>query len=448
MDPIVLLVSCSATLLAGITAGLTPALQSIRTDIVSGLRGTRSPRERKGEWARSFFVVAQLATSLVLLLVAGMFTRALQRAMDTDVRMNVRDVIVAEVNLSAHGYDRVRGAALFGELMARLASDAQIESAALGQGTPLSFGHNSETMKRADGSRVNVTYGVADTGYLRTMHIPLVEGRAFSASDGAGSAPVAIVNEALAQQFWPGQLPLGQQLTLNGTRTVIGVVRDGKYRSLDEGPTPYFFMPVAQSYASRMVVHVRPRGDASGAIVALRRELNTMNPNVALEKVGRLEDQLKIHYLPQLFAAWCIGAFGVLGLGLAAPGVYGVIAFQVANRTREFGIRLALGAHARDIIQSVLRPALCVIVIAMCIGIPLALGTERAARSFLYGVGALDVLTFGSVVSLFGAVVLLRAIYPRVALREWIRRCRCGWSDGFVLRQRQSTATLSSAEQG
>jgi predicted permease len=267
-------------------------------------------------------------------------------------------------------------------------------------------------MRTPDGRHVPVTWGAAGAGYIETVGIPLVHGRSFTDAIAPGSAPVVIINETLAHRFWPGQSPIGQQINLVGMREVIGVVRDGKYRSLDESPTPYAFLPFPQVYSARMTIHARARVDEASAMRAVRDEVARLDANIALENVGRLSGQLDVYSLPQRVAAASIGAFGLVGLALAALGIYGVIAYHVATRTRELGIRLALGARGGDVVRSVLRRGIALFGVGVTIGFPLSLAVGRLARNLLYGVGSADAATFGTVTVLLCAVTLLASWLP------------------------------------
>jgi len=351
--------------------------------------------------------------SLVLLITAGLFTRALERALAVDPGLDVANVVVAEVDVASHAYDRARGQAFYKQLMERLRARPELVAAALGEWTPLALSHNGEGVKAPNGKIVSVTYGVADEGYFSAMHIPLIAGRSFGLEHVWGTTPVTIVNETLVRRMWPGQNPLGQHLKLGGDREVIGVVRDGKYRGLDERPTAYAFLPFAQRYSPRMSIFARARGgDVSSVIAAVRQEVKALDPNIALEKEGLLANQVEIYSLPQRAAAWAVGAFGLVGLVLAVLGIYGVVSYHVAQRTRELGIRLALGAGTRDVVRMVLRQGLEVIAIGLGAGVVLALGVGRIASGFLFGVSGADPLTFVIVPAMLGFVALIASYVP------------------------------------
>ena len=414
VDATVLGASFGVAVVAGLVAGLTPALQSTRFDILTGLRrGAGQGASARKSRTRSRFVVAQLAMALVLLITAGLFTRALERALAVDPGLDVSGVVVAEVSVESHAYDRARGQAFYKQLVERLHARPELTAAALGEWTPLAMSHNGEGVKTPDGKFVPVTYGLADEGYFTAMRIPLVAGRGFGPEHVFGTTPVTIVNETLARRMWPGQSPIGQHIKLNGDREVIGVVRDGKYRNLDERPTAYAFLPFAQRYSPRMSIFARARGgDVASALSALRQEVKALDPNIALEKEGLLANQIEIYSLPQRAAAWFVGAFGLVGLVLAALGIYGVISYHVAQRTRELGIRLALGAGHRDVVMMVLRQGLEVIASGLGLGVVLALGVGRLASGFLFGVSGADPVTFVVVPATLGLVALVASYVP------------------------------------
>jgi predicted permease len=411
LDTVVLAVSLVTAVVTGVASGLMPALAATRVDVLSGLRGT-SAGGRKSSRARTGSVVSQLAMSLVLLVTAGLFVRALRKAVQVNPGLDPRHVVAAEISVESHGYTRERGAAFYRMLMQRLRGRPEVESAALGEWTPLALTHNGGMLTAPNGTRFQVTWGVTDGEYFATMRIPLLEGQAFRNVDRPGATPTIIVNETFATRMWPGESPIGKVVQLLGDHEVVGVVKDGKYRSLDEGPTAYAFFPFAQRYSPRMTIYVRARSDEATALNTIREEVSALDPNIALEKEGPLAQQLEVYYLPQRAAAWFVGIFGLIGLALASLGVYGVISYHVAQRTRDLGIMLALGAERRDVIASVLRQGVTVIGTGLAIGLVLSLGVGRLAAGFLYGVRPTDPETFLLVAVLLGVVGMVATYLP------------------------------------
>jgi predicted permease len=407
LDWAVLLVSLAITIAAGIAAGLAPALQAARVDLISSLHGLPALIGNRRGRSRNAFVVAQLAMSLVLVISAGLFARAFRQALLIDPGLDARNVIVARIDVGAHEYDRERGEAFYSQLATRLAARPEIEVAAFGEWTPLAFSHWGQGVMGPDERRIPVTMGIADANYLSAVRVPIVSGRGFRASDTPTSEPVVVVNETLAKRMWPGEPPLGQQLKLaEGPRVVVGIVHDGKYRSLDEAPAAYAFIPLAQHYNSSITVHLRARGRMDAALAALRAEVAAMDPNIAVERPRSLASELDLYFLPQRAAALVIGIFGLVGLALAGVGIYGIVAYDVARRTRELGIRLALGARGTDLVISVLSRGGVVVGVGIAIGLLVAFVVARLAAGFLFGIRVLDPLTFVAAPILLGAIAL------------------------------------------
>ena len=265
VDPIVLGVTLVVAVISSILAGLTPALQSTRADVTSGLRGFAQGQSARVSRIREAFIVGQLALSLVLLITAGLFSRALVRALHVDPGFDPRGVVTAGIDLSEQGYDRERGQALYTQLLGRLRARPEIAEASMGRWTPLGNNYNGEMVylpgeQAPTGRKAPLGFAVVDAGYLEMMRMPLVAGRTFTATDLAGSPQVIIINETAARRFWPGESPLGRSITLHDTpREVVGVARDGKYTSLDESPQNYAFVPFAQRYLPYTNLFIRAR---------------------------------------------------------------------------------------------------------------------------------------------------------------------------------------------
>ena len=418
VDPIVLGVTLIVAVLSSILAGLTPALQSTRADVTSGLRGFAQGQSARVSRMREAFIVGQLALSLVLLITAGLFSRALSRALQVDPGFDPRGVVTAGIDLSEQGYDPQRGEALYAQLLTRLRARPEIAEASMGRWTPLGNNYNGEMVylpgeQAPTGRKAPMGFGLVDAGYLEMMRVPMVAGRTFTAADLAGAPQVIIINETAARRFWPGESPIGRRITLHNTsREVVGVTRDGKYNSLDESPQNYAFVPFAQRYLPYTNLFVRARADSSTLPAVLRQELAALDPNIALQAPMALSRQISIYVLPQRIAASIIGVFGAVGLLLAVVGVYGVVAYHVGQRMREFGIRLALGASRTTLVRLVLRRGIKLIGVAVVIGAILSLVVTSLARRFLFGLGTADPLTFGAAALLLAVVAVSASYLP------------------------------------
>jgi predicted permease len=417
LDPRVLGITMLVAMCVGMLAGLTPAIQATRPDLLPALRVAEGGWSVRRTRLRGAFVTTQLALSLVLVAMAGLFTRAVQRALTIDPGFDPRGVVVADIRLAPHGYDRERAVAFYARLLERLRARPEVSAATIARSMPLSFAYMGEDVpapgETTRGRRINIMKGRADVGYFETMRVPIVAGRTFTAADGPSAPRVMVVNETFARRYWPGESPLGRSLPINGgPHMVVGVVRDGKYRGLDEVPRPYAYFPFAQSPDAMMTVYARARGDVGAALAAIRSEVSAIDPNIALEQAAPLTSQLDLLVLPQLLCAWLIGGFGLVGLTLAAIGLYGVVAYDVAQRTREYGIRLALGAGGGAVVRGVLSRALWIVGLGTTAGVAMALGAGHLARSFLFGVGPNDPVTLVSAPLLLAVVALIASYIP------------------------------------
>jgi predicted permease len=263
-----------------------------------------------------------------------------------------------------------------------------------------------------DSVRLTSGLNIVDTAYFSTMAIELVSGRGFGPGDTKGAPPVVIINETLAERLWPGRNPLGMRLRRGREYEVIGVARDGKYVHLGEGQRPFMYFAAAQQYEPAMTLHVRGRGNEDRLLASIREELRAVHPDVALELAMPLERMIGFSLLPHRLAAGLIGAFGVLGLVLAAAGVYGVMSYQVAQRTREFGIRIALGARAGDVARLVLRSGVLLSLGGAVVGTTLAVAVTRLLTGMLFGLSPLDPITFGAVAGLLAIVAVVASWIP------------------------------------
>ena len=287
-------------------------------------------------------------------------------------------------------------------------------------------GGNMETRIAVEGQEppdgrpsFHADFNVVTPNYFKTLGIPLLRGRDFGASDREGAPRVAVVNETMARRFWPGEDALGKRFRLGGGAEavpveIVGIARDGKYRSLGEDPTGYFYLPFAQNYAPRMTLHVRAATPAEGANVmaAVRREVAAMDRAVPLLDAMPLTEAVSMALLPIRMAATLAGLFGFAGMLLAGVGIFGVVSFSVAQRTREIGIRMALGAQTRDVLRLVVRQGMVLTLMGVGLGLVAAFALMRLMSGLLYGVSASDPLTFAGVALLLALVALVACLIP------------------------------------
>ena len=438
LDRRVLLFALALSIATGVVFGLWPALRASRTDPIQWLttRGA-DPHSRRRFAARDALVIVQVAGSLVLLIGAGLFLRSLSNAKAIDPGFDPAGVLVFSIDPGAQGYDDARGARFYAELQERLAGLPGVESASFASVLPLSLGGERRSLRvegyaPGPGEDMELHSSFVGPGYFETMRTALARGRGFTANDAPGAPGVVIVNEAFVRRYWPGRDGLGERVVA-GDRTgdvpleVVGVARDGKYTSLGEEPTPFVFYPHRQLHRAEMSVVVRAQGDPGALAPAVRREVAALDPSLPVYDVKTLVAHLGTALFPARAAAALLGLTGALALLLAAIGLYGVLSYAVALRTREIGVRVALGAERSDVLALVVGRGLRLTGIGVAIGLALCLGVTRFLSFLLYGISPLDPLTFAAIPALLASVALVAAwdparralrIDPAVSLRE------------------------------
>jgi predicted permease len=356
-----------------------------------------------------------------------LFLRSLARAQAVNPGFDPSNVVVTTLDLGTSGYDAARGAALERELLERVRAMPRVESASLASAVPLANccgrrGTRIEGYTAREGESTEINWNVVAPDYFRTMRVPIRAGRALDERDRAGAPLTVMVNQAFAQRYWPGQEALGKRVSITGPegpyREVVGLAQDGKYRSLGEEPLPFLYVPLLQEYRSNVTLHVRAASDAGTVLGGVRNEVAALAPGLPLVNPGRLSDALAVAVLPQRVAAMLLAAFGGLGVALAVVGLYGLTAYGVAQRTREFGIRTALGAGPGDIAAMVVREGVALAGVGLVAGLVLAGALTRLATRFLFGVSALDPVTFVAVgLALLMATVVASYLPARRATR-------------------------------
>jgi predicted permease len=371
---------------------------------------------------RSIFVGAQVALSLALLVAAGLFIRSLQSAQRIDIGFDTERQLLLRFDLGLQGYDRERGQAFQQQLEQRVAALPGVQSVTFADIVPLELGGDQDTGIVIDGYTpppglhdVTINYNIVGANYFKTMNIPLVQGRDFGAQDHEKSPPVAIVNETAARRFWPNQPAVGKHVRhgSDGPEVeVISVARDSKYITLGEGPTPYLYMPMSQNYRPSMTLQARVSGDPESVIAASQREVRALDKDLPVFGVKTMRQHLQGALLAPGLAAALLGVFGAVAMLLAAVGIYGVVSYAVAGRTREFGLRMALGAQPRNVAWLALRGGMTPVWIGALIGLAVSLATTRLLESFLYSVSAYDPITYAAAAVLLAAAALLASFIP------------------------------------
>jgi putative ABC transport system permease protein len=418
--------ACGLSLAASLLSGLAPAIHASRADVSTILKA-ESPGASARNRLRHAFVIAQIACSLLLIVIGSLFIRALQQTASAAAGFDSRGVEVASIDssISRQVLERVRQ--LPGVQSASMAYYLPLSSEAFGFG--LSLPGAETTGDRS--AMVPGSGNIVAPGYFATMRVPLIAGRDFTDQDGPGAPEVAIVGDAAARRFWPGQNAIGQRLVLNGAaRTgavlqVVGVARDIRYRSVDFGDVPFVYLPHGQHAMFEMTLVVRSAGGSSVAR-PLRAIVAGLSRELAPISIQPLDEAMAAGLAPQRIVAFVSGSLGVVGVLLAAIGIYGVTALTVARRTREIAVRAALGAQCGAIVRLVLRQALSLTVIGAGVGVALGAGGGQVLSLLLLGVSPLDPLAMTGAVALCLAVTLVACYVPvhralRIAATDALR---------------------------
>jgi predicted permease len=406
-------------LATGIVSGLAPALQVTKADLASTLKDERARGGSKRRNLRNAFVVAQVAGSVVLLIGAGLFVRALARADAVDLGFDPHDVHALSIDLSLHQYSYEESRAFFQALEDRAATLSGVESAALSTIPPLGFASARALFqipgRESDpgGGYYSAAINTVSPHYFETMHIRVRAGRVFSTSDNEAGPPVVVINETAANTLWPDETALGKRIKFGETEfSVVGVVGDGKYASLTDRNVAavYRAFPQRLSLTNTLLVRVAPGRRAIGR--DLREIARSMDPDLPMQGNAPYTQMIGISLLPNKVAASVAGGFGVVGIVLAAVGLFGVLSYAVSQRTREIGIRIALGADLSDVRKMVIGGGLKLTGVGLMIGFPIALGAVSLIRSMLFGVSPADPITFGSIASMMLIVSLAASYVP------------------------------------
>lgn len=422
LDWRVLAFALAVSLVTGLVAGVVPALQSTRPDLVPALKSdTGGTATRQRLRLRSGLLVAQIAFSMLLLVVGGLFARTLSHARSIDPGFDPRGVYVASLDLGLANHDSASGRRVAATLLERARAIPGVRSAALSTMLPLDGGGlglggirvaGREPPAGQDGWRED--WNVVTPDYFATMGIPLVRGRDFAERDREGAGDVAILNEAFAAALFPGQDPVGRTVT-NGDRvvTIIGVARNAKYRTLGEPPRNFIYVPLAQRYMGRTSLLVKTSAGAASSVAApIRRLVQDVDARLPILRQQTMEEQTATSLFPQRVALYVSGGLGTVALLLALLGIYGVTAFGVSQRTREIGVRVALGAQRSHVLGLVLRQGVVLAAVGVAVGSLAAFGATRLIANLLYGVPPTDIVAFGGAAIALGLAAVAASWVP------------------------------------
>jgi predicted permease len=422
IDQRVLFVTIAVSILAAIIFGIFPALRSSSLPVQSVLKEEATSVSLTLHKSRllSGLVVAQISLSLVLLVCAGLFTRSLQKAQQSDPGFEASHLLLTSYELSPAGYTRATGAAFDRQVLDRLSALPGVESVTLADFSPLSFSIHSDYLQ-IEGyvpqpyESMEISRAIVGPNYFRTLRTSVISGREFTAADTAESQLVAVVNQAFVDRYWPGANALGKQVTDGGDRfTVVGVARNAKYRLLTSPTEPVIYLPNYQAYSPThdTTIHLRTTGDPRTMASSVEETIHQLNPELPLFNVNPLSVTMQLGTLFGRVAATFAASFGFLAMVLAAVGVYGVVAYTTRQRAREVGIRMALGAEKGDIYRLVLGQGFRLTLAGLVVGTALGLAFTRLLKAQLFGVRETDAITFASVGLLLAVVALLACHIP------------------------------------
>jgi predicted permease len=425
LDPRVLAFTAALSVLTGILFGLVPALQASKPDVVPVLKNELVPSAagRRGIAAfvtfRQVLVMLQVAMSLTALIAAGLFLRDLVSAQRIDPGFETSGVLIATINVGREGYTQERAELFYDQVTDKVAALPGVAGAALAQNPPLAGGFlRSVFPEGADTTtkdRILIQVNDVTPGYLQTIGIPLVRGRDFTRTDDAASPRVVIVNQTMADEFWKGQDPIGRRFKFFGDEdysTIIGVAKNAKYNGVQEQPLPFIYLPLKQSFSPAVTLHVRAAGDATRLASAVRGAVRELDPTLTLFNVQTLEDQIQQSLQPQKMNVVLLSTFGALALLLAAIGLYGVASYAVAQRTREIGVRMALGAQPGAVLSLVLGNGMILVAVGLAAGLVASYFVAGAMSALVVGVNPHDPLTFTATPIILGAIALLASYVP------------------------------------
>ncbi|HEX5708964.1 MAG TPA: ABC transporter permease [Pyrinomonadaceae bacterium] len=434
LDWRVLVFTLGLSVLTGLVFGLAPALQASRPDLIPTLKNDSSAHDQKHRRLnlRNALVVTQVALSLILLVGAGLFLRSLWRAQAIETGFDESRLLAAQLNINLLRYTRVQGREFYRQAVERVEGLPGVESATVARIVPLSGGSSvrgliiegrggaddfrSENAGGGGAGLDTLSVSVVGPKYFQTVGVNLLKGRGFGETDKEESPPVVIVNETFAARHFGGEDVLGKRLSVNGPngpwREIVGVARDSKYVTLGEAPTPYAYLPLAQNHETGMTLLVRTKNEPADLAPAVRQAVESLDRNLPVTNVRPMTEMIGNSLYAARMGAALVGVFGLLALVLAGVGLYGVMSYAVSQRSREIGIRMALGAQGRDVLRLVLGEGMMLAALGAVLGLAGAAAASRLLGSFLYGISTTDAAAFVVSALVLSLVALVANLIP------------------------------------
>jgi predicted permease len=402
------------TILTGVASGLAPALQASRADVNTALKEGDTRFGVRSSWLRQSLVGVQVAVCMILLIAAGLLLRGLYFAQTADPGFSMTGITIASMDLRTQGFKEEPAAAFERGLKEKVAALPGVDGIAEARQTPLNDNHWVTNFSiPGKPAEYDVENNAISQGYFSMIGIPIVRGRDFTEQEVRTGASVAIISEATAQKFWPGEDPIGKILR-EGDKSdlqIVGVAKDAQVSHLGESHKLYVYLPAGPKEQSRLQLMIHGGGGFAAVAAGVRDAASQLDPDVMVD-VTRFEDNMEVWRTPPRIAAALAGGLGALGLLLAGVGVYGVVAYAVSRRTREIGIRMTLGADGRDVMRLVLRQSMRPVLIGGAIGIVACAGVSWVLSSMLFGISAHDPIAFSLVPAFLLGVALLASYVP------------------------------------
>jgi predicted permease len=412
-------------LIASIAFGIAPAFQSTSEHgTIDSLKDGAPGAGRSRSKLRRGLLVAQVALSLTLLIGAGLFTRSLRQALAADPGFDGSQVAVANVNVGLIRSDSSRAGEIYNAIIRKLNATPGVRYAALGTTLPLSRGADADGFQLdnyipPDGPNSGMAVDDVTPQFMQVFSIPLVRGRLFNENDGPSSQHVAIINKTMADRFWRNGDPIGKRIMFGSdTVLIVGVVRDTKYHNLREQPRPFVYRVLGQRIAasglSEQALAVRGTGDPAALLDVIRRAVHDVAPEIPVYGIATFKQRTAHAVVGQRLGAVVLGLFGVLALVITAVGIYGVVGYSVAQRTREIGIRMALGARTQTVLRLIVAENAGTLVLGIVLGLAMSIALTRSISGFLFGVSAMDTTTFVTASIVLLAVGAMASIIPAI----------------------------------
>jgi predicted permease len=437
LDPAVFGFAFAVAILTGLIFGIVPALRSSRTSVSEVLKEeTRTVGRSHGRLTlANTHLAGQVAVSLVLLVVAALFLRSIQNEYTIDPGYQTKHLALFMLYPGQAGYDQARTEQFYKQARDRIVRAPGISSVSWASNLPL-WGRKETGVviegqeQRKKSESISAVVNTIDLNYFSTLGIPFVEGRDFTQDDRDTSTAIAIINDTMAAKYWPNQNPRGKRLRLPRGKEfleIVGVVKTTNYQTLGEPPQPCIYVPLRQNFSDGMILYVRTERDPSTILAAIQGEIRNLDPGLPLEDIRTGTKVIDQALWWSKIGVGLLGVFGLLALGLASVGLYGIMAYSVSQRRREIGVRMALGAGQESVSLLVLRQGMAVVLSGVALGLVLAFLLGRALSRFLYGVSGSDLLSIGSASLVLLAVALVACylparsasrVDPLVALRE------------------------------